>query len=73
MRAWPTTPANLSDIWGPGLAKWIIHISMTFAWVYAVLGAMFIADRPIEVAAACIFVVVVPFVYIALLEDERLG
>lgn len=50
------------------MARWIIHVSMCFTWIYALMGAA-TAVRPVEVLAACIFIVLVPFVYVAMIEE----
>lgn len=50
------------------IARWTVHISMCFTWVYALMVAA-LGDRPIEVFAASVAIILVPFVYVGMVES----
>lgn len=48
--------------------KWLVRACFAFTWLLA-LGGMVVADRGIEFIISSVIFVVVPFVYVSLLEE----
>lgn len=63
-------PPGLDAISGSGGLgmKWLVRACFAFTWLLA-LGGMVVADRGIEFVISSVLFVVVPFVYVGLLEE----